>query len=111
MTAMRFDEDMVAGSELAHPVFVFEAKSRGACQQQNPFHFVLVVPETGRGSLTGGNDAFRTHRAAPQQLEHLFVLGFGRRQAVGEEIVGMQIRRWSQPAGHSQQKTAPVTRP
>ena len=52
------DVDEVAGFKVTRLGFIGEAQPCLALDQQHPFAFGLVVPETFRAALAGGDDAF-----------------------------------------------------
>ncbi len=70
----------------ALPAFPFDFQARGACQEQHPFVFILVIPVIWRRALAGGDDSLNAHAIRANEVFHELV-----REGIWE--IGKQVFR------------------
>src|SRR5215472_16171327 len=64
---MRRDVEAIAGGKQSRLTLILKTQSRGTCEQQHPFAFVLVVPEAWRARLPAGDSALDANAGTVQQ--------------------------------------------
>jgi len=83
MPGTRRNMKMVARGE-DDPVPVFVLEDSPSTKHGDPLMLRLIVPETGCGGLTGGDDTFYTHAAGSEKREDFFFRQTGVK--IGKEI-------------------------